>query len=100
MEAAEVAGLDEDNQRLFDQVVAAGYTGVIVYVSELRPGATFDFKPVSRGYTDALRAAGLQVVDVIEPEWPEGFTQEWGQWSPLRGAIFPGTAIFVCVKPH
>lgn len=45
-------------------------------------------------------AAGLQVVDVIEPEWPEGFTQEWGQWSPLRGAIFPGTAIFVCVKPH
>lgn len=43
--------------------------------------------------------AGLQVMDVIEPEWPEGFTQEWGQWSPLRGAIFPGTTIFVCVKP-
>ncbi|TWS18514.1 class I SAM-dependent methyltransferase [Tsukamurella asaccharolytica] len=43
--------------------------------------------------------AGLRLVDVIEPEWPEGFTQEWGQWSPLRGAILPGTAIFVCEKP-
>lgn len=44
--------------------------------------------------------AGLRAVDVIEPEWPEGFTEEWGQWSPLRGAIFPGTAIFVCEKPQ
>jgi hypothetical protein len=33
---------------------------------------------------------------VIEPEWPAELTQEWGQWSPLRGAILPGTAIYVC----
>lgn len=64
-----------------DQVVAAGYTGVIVYVSQLRPGATFDFKPVSRGYTDALRAAGLHVVSVYQygkPGWvnsPSDFTR-------------------------
>jgi len=23
----------------------------------------------------------------------------WGGWSPLRGALIPGTAIFVCEKP-
>ncbi|MCF8608446.1 SAM-dependent methyltransferase, partial [Gordonia sp. HY442] len=26
--------------------------------------------------------------------------QEWGQWSPLRGAHFPGTAVFVTHKPE
>jgi SAM-dependent methyltransferase len=39
--------------------------------------------------------AGLTLLDVLEPEWPEDFTGTWGQWSPLRGEIFPGTAIFV-----
>ncbi|MUL64991.1 twin-arginine translocation pathway signal [Mycobacterium sp. CBMA 234] len=64
-----------------DQVAAAGYTGVIVYVSELRPGATFDFKPVTRGYADAARAAGLHVVSVYQygkPGWvnsPSDFTR-------------------------
>ncbi len=56
-----------------DQVAAAGYTGALVYVSELRPGATFDFKPVTREYADALRALGLQVVSCYQygkPNWP------------------------------
>ncbi|EOM78520.1 class I SAM-dependent methyltransferase [Rhodococcus rhodnii] len=44
-------------------------------------------------------AAGLVLDDVVEPEWPEHLDREWGQWSPLRGAIFPGTAIFCCHKP-
>lgn len=39
-----------------------------------------------------LVAAGLEVLDVVEPEWPAGYTREWGQWSPLRGNLFPGTA--------
>lgn len=34
-------------------------------------------------------------MDVIEPEWPDTLTENWGQWSPERGRIFPGTAIFV-----
>ena len=42
-----------------------------------------------------LRAAGFVLDDLIEPEWPEWLTQPWGQWSPLRGEIFPGTAIFL-----
>jgi ubiquinone/menaquinone biosynthesis C-methylase UbiE len=43
-----------------------------------------------------LDAAGFRLIDLVEPEWPEGFTAEWGQWSPLRGQIFPGTAIYRC----
>jgi SAM-dependent methyltransferase len=46
-----------------------------------------------------LVAAGFVVEDLIEPEWPEGHTQIWGQWSPLRGRLFPGTAIFVTTRP-
>ncbi|MEJ3655319.1 class I SAM-dependent methyltransferase [Actinomycetes bacterium KLBMP 9759] len=44
-------------------------------------------------------AAGLVLEDLVEPEWPEGRERIWAQWSPLRGALFPGTAIFVCRKP-
>lgn len=43
--------------------------------------------------------AGFVLRDLIEPEWPEGHEHIWGQWSPLRGRIFPGTAIYVCHKP-
>ncbi|MGZ4687233.1 MAG: SAM-dependent methyltransferase, partial [Oryzihumus sp.] len=45
-----------------------------------------------------LTAAGLRLVDLVEPEWPETNGQEWGGWSPLRGALIPGTAIFVAEK--
>jgi SAM-dependent methyltransferase len=44
-------------------------------------------------------AAGLVLVDLVEPEWPDGHEQLWGGWSPLRGRLLPGTAIFVCDKP-
>ena len=43
-----------------------------------------------------INAAGFRLVAVIEPEWPAELIQEWGQWSPLRGAMLPGTAIYVC----
>ncbi len=46
-----------------------------------------------------LLAAGFVLDDLIEPEWPEGHEQIWGQWSPLRGKLFPGTAIFVSHRP-
>ena len=46
-----------------------------------------------------LAAAGLVLEDLVEPEWPEGRETVWGQWSPLRGALFPGTAIFVTRRP-
>jgi hypothetical protein len=56
-----------------DQIKSAGYDGALVYVSELRPGADFDFKPVTREYADALRAEGLHVVSCYQygkPGWP------------------------------
>ncbi len=46
-----------------------------------------------------LVAAGLVLTDLVEPEWPPGHTDVWGQWSPLRGSLMPGTAIFVCDRP-
>lgn len=43
----------------------------------------------------ALAAAGFRLVDLVEPEWPASNRQVWGGWSPLRGALLPGTAVFV-----
>jgi SAM-dependent methyltransferase len=45
-----------------------------------------------------LVTAGFRLDDLIEPEWPDGFDGVWGQWSPIRGRLFPGTAIFVATK--
>jgi SAM-dependent methyltransferase len=45
-----------------------------------------------------IRAAGMVVEDVVEPEWPDGHEQAWEQWSPLRGRLMPGTVIFVTHK--
>ncbi|MDU0478516.1 class I SAM-dependent methyltransferase [Staphylococcus chromogenes] len=42
-----------------------------------------------------LLTAGFVLDDLIEPEWPDDVTENWGQWSPKRGKVFPGTAIFV-----
>lgn len=55
-----------------------------------------------RTFGDRVReivGAGFRLVDVVEPEWPAGLTDEWGQWSPLLGAMFPGTSIYVCELP-
>jgi hypothetical protein len=46
-----------------------------------------------------ITAAGLVLVDLVEPEWPDGHEEAWGGWSPLRGRLVPGTSIFVCTKP-
>ncbi len=46
-----------------------------------------------------IRAAGLVLEDIVEPPWPARTTQVWGGWSPLRGRLIPGTAIFVATKP-
>lgn len=43
-------------------------------------------------------AAGLRVIDLVEPQWPDGHEQPWGGWSPLRGRIIPGTLVVVADK--
>jgi SAM-dependent methyltransferase len=47
----------------------------------------------------AVVGAGLVLEDLVEPEWTPGRTQNWGQWSPERGALVPGTLILVCRRP-
>jgi hypothetical protein len=63
-----------------DQIKSAGYDGVVVYVSESRPGANFEAKPITREYADALRAAGLEIVSNYQygkPGWsaPSDYTR-------------------------
>jgi SAM-dependent methyltransferase len=47
----------------------------------------------------AVVGAGLVLEDLVEPEWTPGRTENWGQWSPERGALVPGTLILVCHRP-
>ena len=46
-----------------------------------------------------LVAAGLVLDDLVEPEWPDDHDREWGQWSPLRGRLLPGSSIWVAHRP-
>jgi SAM-dependent methyltransferase len=47
----------------------------------------------------AVVGAGLVLEDLLEPEWTPGRTENWGQWSPERAALVPGTLILVTGKP-
>jgi SAM-dependent methyltransferase len=47
----------------------------------------------------AVIGAGLVLEDLVEPEWTPGRTETWGQWSPERGALIPGTLVLVCRTP-
>jgi Domain of unknown function (DUF1906) len=65
------------------EIKSAGYDGVVNYVSESRPGANFEAKPITREYADALRAAGLHIVSNFQygkPGWanPSDFTRGHG----------------------
>lgn len=42
--------------------------------------------------------AGLRLERLVEPEWPVENRSTWGAWSPLRGALIPGTLVLVCSK--
>ncbi|MFJ8676662.1 class I SAM-dependent methyltransferase [Streptomyces sp. NPDC093589] len=78
--------------------VAASYFDRVPYVEQDETGAAV-YVEHHRTLGDRVRdvvAAGFRLTDLVEPEWPEWNTQEWGGWSPLRGHLIPGTAIFVC----
>ena len=51
---------------------AAGYAGVVNYVSLSRPGASFGAKPITRPYADSLTAAGLVIVSNYQYGKPGG----------------------------
>jgi hypothetical protein len=73
--AADMQLIDFAERRIApDEIKSAGYGGVVNYVSESRPGANFEAKPITREYADALRAAGLQIVSNFQygkPGWPD-----------------------------
>jgi len=81
-------------------VVRQSYFDRTPYVEE-GPDGTAAYVEHHRTIGDRIReavAAGLRVVDLVEPEWPAWNTSTWGGWSPLRGALVPGTAILVCER--
>jgi SAM-dependent methyltransferase len=79
-------------------VVGSPYFDRTPYV-ELGPDGEVTYAEHHRTLGDRVReisAAGLVLVDLVEPEWPDSNQQVWGGWSPLRGRLVPGTAIFSC----
>src|SRR6478672_2302196 len=51
---------------------AAGYSGVVNYVSLSRPGSSFGAKPITRPYAESLTAAGLVIVSNYQYGKPGG----------------------------
>jgi SAM-dependent methyltransferase len=69
---------------------------------EAAPGGLAVYAEHHRTMSDRVReivGAGMWLADLVEPEWPAGHERTWGGWSPLRGRLVPGTAIFCCEKP-
>jgi SAM-dependent methyltransferase len=82
-------------------VAVSSYFDRTPYVEE-DAGGTVLYTEHHRTVGDRVRevvAAGLVLEDLVEPPWPDGHDRTWGGWSPLRGRLLPGTAIFVTRKP-
>ena len=79
-------------------VVRSSYFDRMPYVEEGDGGAAV-YVEHHRTLGDRVRElvnAGFALDDLVEPEWPSSNDQVWGGWSPLRGRLIPGTAIFGC----
>lgn len=55
-----------------EHIRAAGYAGVVNYVSLSRPGSSFGAKPITRPYAESLSAAGLVIVSNYQYGKPGG----------------------------
>lgn len=81
-------------------VVRHSYFDRRAYVEETADGrATYAEHHRTLGdLVRAVVAAGLVLVDLVEPPWPQDRDHVWGGWSRLRGDLVPGTAILVCER--
>ncbi|WP_416485241.1 class I SAM-dependent methyltransferase [Streptomyces sp. CL12] len=80
--------------------VSASYFDRTPYVEQDERGGAV-YVEHHRTLGDRVRdivATGFRLVDLVEPEWPAWNSSEWGGWSPLRGSLIPGTAVFVCER--
>lgn len=50
-------------------------------------------------WVDLVVTAGLRLDRLVEPQWKPENSTTWDGWSPLRGALLPGTLIIVAHKP-
>ena len=55
-----------------EEIRAAGYAGVVNYVSLSRPGSSFGAKPITRPYAESLTAAGLVIISNYQYGKPGG----------------------------
>ena len=78
-------------------VLGRSYFDRTPYVEEDASGAAtyVEHHRTLGDWVRALTAGDFVLQDLVEPEWPAGHERVWGAWSPLRGALMPGTAIFV-----
>ena len=82
-------------------VVRSSYFDRTPYVEQDDDGSAL-YVEHHRTLGDRVReivAAGLVLDDLVEPQWPADHDDTWGGWSPLRGRLIPGTAIFSCHRP-
>jgi SAM-dependent methyltransferase len=84
-----------------DLRVVGSYFDRTPYVETADDGSTLyvEHHRTVGDWVRAVVAARLVVEDLVEPEWTPGRTEVWGQWSPERGALVPGTLILVCTRP-
>lgn len=77
--------------------VIRSYFGRAAYVELDSAGQTSYVEPhhTMGDWVAAISASGLVLDRLVEPEWPAGLSRTWGGWGPVRGALLPGTAIFV-----
>lgn len=78
-------------------VVTSSYWDRTPYVEEDESGQVryVEHHRTIGDWVGVLSRAGFVLKGLLEPEWPEGHDRIWGGWGPERGALIPGTALFV-----